>query len=213
MSRTALSRPPARLLAVAVAALLVATCSRDRERPAESVAAEAPPRVWADTECTLGPAQVSGEGVGSIRLGMEADELRERCGGRDTSLTVGEGLAEPAVALRVLKTQAVALVDSADEVERIVVPARGPTTGGGVGVGSRLASVRARHGPMCAFAGEGHIVAVAERLPGVSFVTDAPYDRFAADSAALRDADLPRATRVTELLVHGDSVACPDDDR
>ena len=192
----------------AIAAVVATSRSRTRERPADTVAVR-PPRVWADTECTLGPAQVTAESVGSIRLGMDADELRERCGARDTTFTLGEGMTEHGLALRVLKAQAVALVDSADEVARIVVPSRGPTTGGGVGVGSRLASVRARHGRMCAFVGEGRIVAVASRLPGVSFVTDASYARFATDSAALADADLPAATRVTEILVHGDTVPCP----
>jgi len=209
MSHDSVSRARRRLLRVTLAVLAVAACSdRTRERPAETVAAK-PARVWADTECTLGPAQVTADGVGSIRLGMEAAELRERCGAHDTTLSLGEGLVEDAVALRVLRAQAVALTDSADTVTRVIVPARGPTTGGGVGVGSRLASVRARHGRLCAFVGEGRIVVVAARLPGVSFVTDASYQRYATDSAALSTADFPKATRVVELLVHGDSVPCP----
>lgn len=196
------------LLLVPVLFLLARGARRERERPAADSVAAPPPRVWADTECTLGPAQVTGDGVGSIRLGMDAEELRGRCGARDTTLVLAEGLPEDAVALRVLRTRAVALLDSADEVSRVIVPARGPTTGGGVGVGSRLASVRARHGRLCGLVGEGRIVVVAARLPGVSFVTDADYGRFATDSAALADAEFPGATRVTEILVHGDSVAC-----
>jgi hypothetical protein len=196
------------VLAVALVAVVAVVRSRDVALPG---VVAGPPRVWADTECTLGPAQVTGRGVGSIRLGMDAAELRERCGARDTALTLGEGLTERGLALRVLKARAVALTDSANAVARVVVTSRGPTTGGGVGVGSRLASVRARHGRMCAFVGEGRIVAVASRLPGVSFVTDASYARFATDSQALADADLPAATRVTEILVHGDSVPCPED--
>ena len=200
------------LLLAPVLVLLVRGTRRERERPAaDSVAV--PPRVWADTECTLGPAQVTGEGVGSIRLGMDAEELRGRCGARDTTLVLAEGMPEDAVALRVLRTRAVALLDSADAVSRVIVPARGPTTGGGVGVGSRLASVRARHGRLCGLVGEGRIVVVAARLPGVSFVTDADYARFATDSAALADADFPAKTRVTEMLVHGDSVRCAESER
>ena len=200
------------LLLVPALVLLVRGRARERERPAADSAAAPPPRVWADTECTLGPAQVTGDGVGSIRLGMDADELRGRCGARDTTL-VAEGMTEDAVALRVLRTRAVALLDSADAVSRVIVPARGPTTGGGVGVGSRLASVRARHGRLCGLVGEGRIVVVAARLPGVSFVTDADYARFATDSAALADADFPARTRVTEMLVHGDSVRCAESER
>ena len=198
-------------VAVALASAIgqtAAACTDDRRRaPADSVAA-GPPPVAVDTICWLGPAQVSAAGVGTVRLGMAAEELRVRCGGRDTALVLGEGLTERAVVVHVGRATAVALTSDRDLVERVLVPVRGPTTGGGVGVGSRLASVRARHGRLCGFVGEGRIVVMAAGLPGVSFVTDADYATFAADSAALRAADFPRATRVTDLLVHGGPSAC-----
>ena len=200
------------VVAAAVLALVLAACADDDERVAAGVdtaAAVAPPAVPAE-DCTLGPAQVKPTGVGIVQLGMPADELRRRCAATDTMLLLGEGLVEPGLVVHVGKATAVALTTDAGTVERVLVPVRGPTTIGGVGVGSRLVSVRARHGRLCPRLGEGRVVVTAAGLPGVSFATNADYGRFADDTGALRDGDLPRATRVTELWIHGDSSACAD---
>ena len=195
--------------ACALAALAAIACSDDGARDAAAGGVAARPTV-AEESCRLGPAQVTGRGADVVRLGMPADELRRRCLAEDTALSLGEGQQERALAVHVDSARAVALLDPAGLVERVIVPVRGPTTPGGVGVGSTLASVQARHGRLCGLLGEGRVVVLAAGLPGVSFVTSADFGRFAADTALLRDRAFLRATRVTELLVHGQPSSCAE---
>jgi hypothetical protein len=198
----------AQAAAAATLAALAALACRDEARDRAVERPPAPFVVAVDTVCWLGPAQVSAVGVGTVRLGTPAEELRRRCGARDTTLALGEGLLETGVVVDVGRATAVALTAEDGTVDRVVVPKHGPTTVGGVGVTNRVRAVRARHGRLCAFVEEGEIVVMAAALPGVSFVTDADVRRFARDTAALRDAELPPATRVTALLVHGRPAPC-----
>lgn len=206
--RRAPAARPLVVLVAALAALAGAAGCGDREPPPPLPDTAVAADTVADADCTLGPAQITGRGIGRVRLGMDDDALRAACGARDTMVTLGEGLFEPALAVHVDRATAIAVLDVNGTVERVLVPARGPTTAGGVGVGSRLVSVRARHGDLCAMAGEGTIVAMAPALSGVSFVTDADFAVLAGDRDALRDGDLPRATRVTAVWVHGEPATC-----
>ncbi|HEU4631131.1 MAG TPA: hypothetical protein VFS08_15375 [Gemmatimonadaceae bacterium] len=195
----------------------LAACHGDEERPPErdSAAARADSIAAAALRdaCSVGPAQVTGEGVGTVRLGMTAEQLRRRCETTDTAFTLGEGALERGLAVHVGQARVVALLgaDSTGDttVTRIIVARRGATTKGGIGVGSNVASLRLRHGRLCGLVGEGRIVAVAPSVPGVSFATSADYSELAMDTAALRSGALPQRARITEIWVHGYPTSCP----
>lgn len=202
----------------ALCLLALAACDDDDERvPArDSVAAREDSIAVAALRdaCSVGPAQVTGEGVGTVRLGMTADALRRRCETVDTTFSLGEGMLEHGLAVRVGKARVVAMLgaDSTGDttVTRVIVGRRGATTKGGIGVGSNITSLRLRHGRLCGLVGEGRIVAVAPSVPGVSFATSADYSELATDTEALRAGDLPQRARITEIWVHGQPTSCPE---
>ena len=211
---------PARSLTlqIVLCVLALAACDDDERAPARDSAAvrEDSIAVAALREaCSVGPAQVSGEGVGTVRLGMTADALRRRCETADTTFSLGEGQQEHGLAVRVGKARVVAMlgadsVGGDSTVTRIIIGRRGATTTGGIGVGSNVTSLRLRHGRLCGLVGEGRIVAQAPSVPGVSFGTSADYGELAPDPAALRAGELPGRALITEIWVHGHPTMCPE---
>ena len=199
-------------------ALALAACHGDERPPArDSVAARDDSIAIAALReaCSVGPAQVTAEGVGTVHLGMTVEQLRRRCETADTSFSLGEGMLEHGLAVHVGKARVVALLgaDSTSgdtTVTRVIVGRRGATTKGGIGVGSNVASLRLRHGRLCGLVGEGRIVAQAPSVPGVSFGTSADYGELATDTAALRAGDLPQRALITEIWVHGQPTTCPE---
>ena len=204
MRRRHAARPPLALLALVP--LLPLACD-DREAATADTAAPPAPVVANTDDCTLGPAEVDSAGVGDVRLGMTAAEVERTCPSRDTAVTLGEGLVEPALVVQVGSARAVAVVGEDNRVARIVVPVRGPTANG-VGVGSRIGALRRLHGRICGMVGEGRIVVAAARLPGVSFVTSLDYGRWATEDEALAAGRVPDTARLTAVLVHGERGPC-----
>jgi hypothetical protein len=200
-------RPAAPVVALVVALLTLALACADRDAASADSAAPPPEPVASTDACTLGPAEVDSGGVGGVRLGMTAAEVERTCPSADTAVTFGEGILEPALVVTVGSARAIAVVGDDNRVTRIVVPVRGPTANG-VGVGSRIGALRRLHGRVCGMVGEGRIVVVADRLPGVSFATSLDYARWATDDAALADGALPDTARLTSLWVHGETVPC-----
>jgi hypothetical protein len=215
-----------RLTGAAVAALLLAAplaaCAAPAEEgsaddsapdPADGLAGAPSAGSGASDACAAEVAHaVAGDGVGPVRIGVAVRDLAARCPTRDTTVSLGEGLVERAVVVRLAGAPVVALVAgdtvsgdtvAGDTVSRVIVPAGGPRTAGGVGVGSTVAELRRAHGAVCGAVGEGVVVAAAAALPGVSFATSADYGRFTAGSGTL-----PDTARVTALWAHGGRSPC-----
>ncbi len=204
-ARRPLARRAPRALALSLGAALTLACG-DRAAPPADTAVAAEPVANTDA-CTLGPAEVDSGGVGGVRLGMTAAEVERTCPSADTAVTFGEGILEPALVVTVGSARAVAVVGDDNRVTRIVVPVRGPTANG-VGVGSRIGALRRLHGRVCGMVGEGRVVVMAERLPGVSFATSLDYAEWATDDEALAAGRLPDTARLTSMWVHGETGPC-----
>jgi hypothetical protein len=169
----------------------------------------------ADTLAEPGAAHTVGrDGVGGLRLGMSAAEVRQRFpAARDTTWSA-EGmterglqvpLAEPADAREGGSVAVARLADG--RIDQIRVRSPGPRTAEGLGVGSRLEELRAAYGPPCVSAEHGQVVVWFARQPGVSFVLDTAPP---ANPEALRrdPAYLPDSATVRELFVRGGADGC-----
>jgi hypothetical protein len=155
-------------------------------RPGAEASAGGPDAARIAGDDCVGDATITGQGMGLVRLGATAEDVRARCGGVDTAFTIAEGLPERGVVVRVAGARVVALTTVGDTVGRVIVPDAGPTTERGIGVGSTVDAVRAAYGELCALQGEGRRLVAAAALPGVSFV--------------LARGD---STRIVEVLAHG----------
>lgn len=156
------------------------------------------PAAGADTAAARAALAVGGEGVGALRLGMSAEEVRQRFpAARDTTWEA-EGMPERGLVVPLSDDAGGAVVVARlpeQRVDQIRVRGRQPRTAEGLGVGSRLEELRAAYGAPCAGTGEGITVVWFARLPGVSFVLDTPP---AAGQDAAR---LPASATVRELFV------------
>jgi hypothetical protein len=163
------------------------------------------PAAGADTSALRSALGVGEGSVGPLRLGMTADEVRRRFpDARDTTWSA-EGMEERGMVVPLTDAgggvRVVARLPDG-RVDRITVRDRQPRTADGLGVGSRLEELRAAYGEPCLGTGEGATVVWFGRLPGVSFVLDAP-------PAATRDpARLPASAPVRELFVRPGADGC-----
>ncbi|MDB4950103.1 MAG: hypothetical protein JWM27_2752 [Gemmatimonadetes bacterium] len=157
--------------------------------------------------CGAGDAHVMRYGVGGVRLGMPAEELRALCpGARDTAWTA-EGTREKGIAFPLAGHVLLATL-SGDTVARVMVRDSGLSTPAGVGVGSALGDLRARYGGPCAAMATGDVVVWFPAAPGIRFALGAkPPEEWGGghDDPAL----LPDTTRVTRLWVRKGPDDCP----
>src|SRR5690606_19286135 len=155
---------PARLPAFLAAGVLCACgpaadgAAGDPARDADSMAEAAE---LAAREACGDAATISGNGVGTLTLGMSVSAARDACDMRDTTFTLGEGLMESGLTTSLAAGGAiVALTTDSDSVLRLMVTGAGPATEQGIGVGSSIASVREAYPDACVMSGEGRLVAI-----------------------------------------------------
>lgn len=147
------------------------------------------------------------DGVGGVRLGMTAEDLRrEMPGARDTTVMLPDDGRERAVLVPV-GGRSILAVTSARGVEQIMVRDTGFSTERGFGVGSPLGELRSVYGEECAESfGSGRVAVRFADAPGVVFVVTAtaPSDTSRLDE----DSSLPDSARVTELWVRNRRDPC-----
>jgi hypothetical protein len=147
-------------------------------------------------------ARIEADGVGAVRLGMTADELRRReQGARDTVLVGADGRRESGIVAPLAGDRAVIAIVGADGVERIVLRDARLRTAEGFGAGSLLSELSAAYGRACVEGlPDGRAAVWFPRAPGVSFVLDA---RLSGDQARaqLDAAQLPANARAVELWI------------
>lgn len=198
--------------------VILAACSGDhaQEAPAEQAVREAvqqavqsapPPAAPGVNPAAAGPCGapvIDGDGVGAIRIGMDADSVKAHCSvARDTVEMRTEGEQERLLVVALGGDTANAEIDSG-RVWRIEIRTPKLRTADSLGVGTPLSRLLALKGGVQGLAGEGHMFLLAEARCGLSFELSAPAAPGDWQRARLRS--LPATTTVTRVLVIG----CPE---
>lgn len=197
--------------------LVVAACSGEhaQEAPAEQAVREAvqqavqeapPPATPGDpagSAGSCGAPMIDGDGLGAIRIGMDADSVKARCSiARDTVERRTEGQDERILVAAIGGDTASVEIDSG-RVWRIDIRTPVLRTADSLGVGTPLSRLLALKGGVQGLAGEGHMFLIAQSHCGLSFELSAPAAPGDWQRARLRT--LPPSTTVTRVLVIG----CP----
>lgn len=157
------------------------------------------------------PPSAQRYGVGPVRVGMSARALRGACPeARDTAWEL-EGMPERGLVASPGGVPILAML-AGDSVHRIEVSDPRVQTAAGVGVGTPLATLRARYGRPCGGAGEGVVAVWFQNAPGISFLLDSASTH-AWFTAPRPPEELPDSATVARFLIHGQDPRCPAERR
>jgi len=202
---------------VLAASVVVSACSSEQaqEAPAEQAVREAmqqavqeapPPFVPGVAPGSVGLCGVpviDGDGLGAIRIGMNADSVKSRCTvARDTMEMDNEGMPERILVVAIGGDTTRVEIDSG-RVWRIDVRTPRLRTADSLGVGTPLPRLLALEGGVQGLVGEGSLFVLSQARCGLSFELSARGA--AGDWQRARLRTLPPLTRVTRVLVFG----CP----
>ena len=173
------------------------------DKPALPPRADTLARVAARPGTRCGDATITGEGIGSLRIGVTVSDIRKSCRVlRDTVELADEGLPSRILTVDLGRDTLAAEVDSG-RVWRIRVSQKRVQTSDSLGVGtalSRLLTLPEVHG----LVGENALYVVAPTRCGLSFRVTDPAEAAPKEEWTLSDLrKLPSATRVTEILIVG----------
>ena len=195
--------------------VVIIACSGDhaQEAPAEQAVREAmqqavqdapPPAAPGVAAASLGPCgapMIDGQGVGAIRIGMDADSVKARCHvARDTVETRTEGQQERILVVAIGGDTATVEVSSG-RVWRIDIRTPSLRTADSLGVGTPLPRLLALEGGVQGLVGEGSLFLLSQARCGLSFELSAHPAPGDWQRPQLRT--LPPATQVTRVLVIG----------
>lgn len=198
--------------------IVVAACSGDhaQEAPAEQAVREAmqqavqqapPPSAPGVAPGSLGPCgapMIDGDGLGAIRIGMDADSVKTRCTvARDTVEMRGEGEQERVLVVAIGGDTASVEISSG-RVWRVDVRTPKLRTADSLGVGTPLTKLLALKGGVQGLVGEGNLFVITQARCGLSFQLSTRAGARDWQRPQLRS--LPPDTRVTRVLVIG----CPE---
>lgn len=170
-----------RLGPIALLTLAVAACAgRDtasragdatRNSTGDSGGASAAATTGARIGACWGIPTIGEGGVGSVRVSRTIADAARTCTARDTTFTLGEGVAETGAVIRYGGHQIVAVTTGSrtGEIARILVADPAFRTAAGVGVGSTIGELRRAYGIVCPLGAEARRGVRVRGLAGVSF--------------------------------------------
>jgi hypothetical protein len=148
--------------------VLVAACSGRDERAERDSAEAARARRCGDAS----NAVVSATGVGTARLGMRLSDIGSTCAVSDTSAPAFASDSVLVAAVRIGKSSALLLASRDSVVTGVVLTDSAFRTDRGVGVGSRIRTLRFAYGRVCAVDERGEAVLAVAGLDGLTFSFD-----------------------------------------
>lgn len=117
-------------------------------------------------------AVVSANGIGPARLGMRVSEVANLCAVTDTVLPALAMDSATVSSVRIGQSTAFLLISPDSTIRGFVVTDTGFRTDRGVGVGSRIRTLRFAYGRVCAVDRNGEAVLAVAGLDGLTFSFD-----------------------------------------
>lgn len=157
---------------VVIGALTLSACDRSMQKTPNTVSDSAV-AVRMDSTCTFSPSMhLSGEGLGTLRVGALLTTVSSTCRILSDSTELGEEALPVRIArFQVSPSDTVLGTVRGDSIWRLAIDSRGPRTQDSLGVGSRLADLL-RHPKAFGLQGEGQLFVLVERHCGLSFRID-----------------------------------------
>jgi len=176
---------------------------REAVQDAEQPSTQAPaPAAVPRTAGACGRPVVDGDGVGAVRIGMDADSVKAHCTVvRDTLELRAEGQLEHILVVAFDRDTATVEVDSG-LVWRIEITDAGLRTKDWLGVGTPLSTLLALKGGVQGLTGEGSLFLITEARCGLSFELSEPRSPSGSWTVE-RLRSLPATTVVKRVLVIG----------